>query len=64
MPFDFQKAVIEQAFKALGGQGHMLQYSYSPISPVPADKLGIDAKIARFVLRNFPPAFVWKFTKN
>lgn len=63
MPFEFQKAVIEQSFKALRGQGHMLQYSYSPLAPVPAKKLGIHAQIAKFVLRNVPPAFVWKYTK-
>lgn len=63
MPFDFQQAIMEQSFKALKGQGHVLQYSYSPLSPVPAKKLGVKAKMAHFVLRNVPPAFVWKFTK-
>ena len=41
----------------------MLQYSYSPIAPVPAKEFGITAKLARYVLRNFPPATVWKYTK-
>ena len=64
MPFDFHKAITDQSFKALKGQGHMLQYSYSPLSPLPAKKLGLEAKLAHFVLRNVPPAFVWKYTKN
>ena len=63
MPFAFQSAIVNQAFKALGGKGAMLQYSYSPVAPVPAKKLGIKAKIARYVLWNFPPAAVWRFTR-
>ena len=39
----------------------MLQYSYSPISPIPAKKLGVKAEIVRFVLRNVPPATVWRY---
>jgi phospholipid N-methyltransferase len=31
---------------------------------VPASRLGIEAKIARFVPLNFPPAFVWKYTRD
>ena len=42
----------------------MLQYSYSPIAPMPAAKFGITAKIARYVLWNFPPAAVWRYTKK
>ena len=41
----------------------MLQYSYSPISPIPAKKLGVDAKLVKFVLRNFPPATVWRYRR-
>lgn len=63
MPFAFHQAIIEQGFKALRGQGPMLQYSYSPVSPVPAKKLGIKAEIARFVPLNVPPAFVWRYSR-
>lgn len=64
MPFDFQRAIIGQAFEVAGPTGRVLQYSYSPVAPVPADKLGIDARIARFVLRNVPPAYVWRYTRR
>lgn len=63
MPLAFQRAIIEQGFKAMGGRGVMLQYSYSPVSPVPADKLGIRSEIARRVLLNLPPAFVWRYVR-
>jgi phosphatidylethanolamine/phosphatidyl-N-methylethanolamine N-methyltransferase len=61
MPFDFQKAIIDESFKSLRPGGFMLQYSYSPIRPIPAKKLGVKAEIVRFVLRNVPPATVWRF---
>ena len=46
---------------ALGPGGCLLQYTYSPISPIPAKKLGVEAKLVRFVIRNVPPATVWRF---
>ncbi|HEX6010481.1 MAG TPA: hypothetical protein VFY87_01485 [Geminicoccaceae bacterium] len=63
MPDGFQKAIIDQGFKAMRPGSFMLQYSYSPIPPVPAKKLGIEARLARYVLPNFPPAAVWKYTR-
>lgn len=63
MPFEFQRAVYEQGFEALGERGFMLQYSYSPISPVPAKRLGLIAELADFTLLNVPPAFVWRYRK-
>ncbi|MFZ1428660.1 MAG: hypothetical protein WAS21_18050 [Geminicoccaceae bacterium] len=64
MPEEFQRSIIEQGFKVMSPGSFMLQYSYSPITPIPAKKLGITAKIARYVLWNFPPAAVWRYTKN
>lgn len=64
MPPGFQKAIIDQGFKTVRKGGFMLQYSYSPVPPVPAKKLGIEARIARFVLLNVPPAYVWKYTRS
>jgi phosphatidylethanolamine/phosphatidyl-N-methylethanolamine N-methyltransferase len=61
MPYDFQNAIITEGFKAMKPGGFMLQYSYSPIRPIPAKKLGVKAKMVRFVLRNVPPAAVWRF---
>jgi phosphatidylethanolamine/phosphatidyl-N-methylethanolamine N-methyltransferase len=64
MPFEFQQAIIGQGFKVMPKGSFMLQYSYSPIPPIPAAKLGVEAKLARYVLWNFPPAAVWKYTKK
>ena len=61
MPLEFQRAIIEQSFAALGPGGCLLQYSYSPVVPIPAKKLGVDARLVKFVVRNLPPATVWRF---
>ncbi|GBD44426.1 Ribosomal RNA small subunit methyltransferase A [bacterium HR40] len=63
MPEAFKRAIVEQGFRALAGQGHMLQYSYSPICPVPARQLGIRARIVRTVPWNVPPAYVWRYDR-
>ncbi len=64
MPFEFQRAIIEQGFKVMKPGSFMLQYSYSPVPPIPAAKLGVEARIARYVLWNFPPAAVWRYRKK
>jgi phosphatidylethanolamine/phosphatidyl-N-methylethanolamine N-methyltransferase len=63
MPLAFRRAIVEQGLAAVAPGGCMLQYSYSPISPVPAKKLGVEAKLVRFVLRNVPPATVWRYRR-
>ncbi|MFO1038644.1 MAG: rRNA adenine N-6-methyltransferase family protein [Geminicoccaceae bacterium] len=63
MSFEFQKGVLDQAFKVVQPGGPVLQYSYSPVAPVPTRKLGLRAEIARFVFLNVPPAFVWRYRR-
>ncbi|MFO1067374.1 MAG: rRNA adenine N-6-methyltransferase family protein [Geminicoccaceae bacterium] len=63
MPFPFQRAVIDQGFKVMRRGAFMLQYSYSPVSPVPARRLGIRAELVRWVPLNFPPAAVWRYRR-
>jgi phosphatidylethanolamine/phosphatidyl-N-methylethanolamine N-methyltransferase len=63
MPLEFQRAIVEQGLAATAPGGCMLQYSYSPISPIPAKKLGVEAKLVKFVLRNLPPATVWRYRR-
>ncbi|MCS6779567.1 MAG: hypothetical protein NZ555_07690 [Geminicoccaceae bacterium] len=63
MPFDFQKAIVEQGLAALREPGVMLQYSYAPVPPVPARRLGIRAELVRYVLRNLPPATLWRYRR-
>lgn len=61
MPLEFQRAIIDQSFEVLGPEGSLLQYTYSPIVPIPAKKLGVEAKLVNVVVRNLPPATLWRF---
>jgi phosphatidylethanolamine/phosphatidyl-N-methylethanolamine N-methyltransferase len=63
MPFEFQKAIVLGGLEALVPGGVMLQYTYSPIPPVPTRKLGVRAELVRYVLRNLPPATVWRYRR-
>jgi phosphatidylethanolamine/phosphatidyl-N-methylethanolamine N-methyltransferase len=64
MPLDFKRAIIDQAFAAMPAGHFMLQYTYSPLAPVPVDDFNLDATLARYVLRNFPPAAVWRYRRR
>jgi phosphatidylethanolamine/phosphatidyl-N-methylethanolamine N-methyltransferase len=64
MPLAFQRAIISQSFEVLGPDGCLLQYSYSPIAPIPARRLGVEARLIKVVIRNVPPATVWRFCRR
>jgi phosphatidylethanolamine/phosphatidyl-N-methylethanolamine N-methyltransferase len=63
-PISLRRAIVEQGFKVLRPGGFMLQYSYSPVAPIPAKDFGVTAKLVRYVFWNFPPATVWKYTRD
>lgn len=63
MPIEFQRAIVEQSFAALDQGGCLLQYSYSPVVPIRTKKLGVHAELVKFVVRNLPPATVWRLRR-
>ena len=63
MPYEFQKAIIDQGFRVQAPGSFVLQYSYSPVPPVPAKRLGIKAQLVRWVPLNFPPAAIWRYRR-
>lgn len=60
MPVEFQQAIVQQALSVLGPDRPYLQYSYSPVPPIPTRRLGVRARLMRYVLWNLPPATVWR----
>lgn len=63
MPYEFQKSIIDQGFRVQAPGSFVLQYSYSPVPPVPAKRLGIKAQLVRWVPLNFPPAAIWRYRR-
>ena len=61
MPLDFQRAIMEESFRVLPPDGFVVQYSFSPLVPIPAERLNIEAKRVKVIVRNLPPAFLWRF---
>ena len=64
MPLAFKRAIIDQAFAAMPPGHFMLQYTYSPLAPVPVNDFNLEATLARYVIRNFPPAAVWRYRRR
>lgn len=63
MSLEFQRSILDESFGAMPPGGFVIQYSYSPVPPIRAKKLGVEAKAVRFVLYNLPPATLWRFSR-
>lgn len=64
MPKDVLCAIVKSAFSTLIAQGIFLQFTYGPVSPLPARKLGLAKKRLGHILLNFPPATVWAYKRS
>jgi phosphatidylethanolamine/phosphatidyl-N-methylethanolamine N-methyltransferase len=62
-PKRIQREIISSAFSILMPQGRFLQFTYGPISPLPARSFGLIKKRLGHILFNFPPATVWGYEK-
>jgi phosphatidylethanolamine/phosphatidyl-N-methylethanolamine N-methyltransferase len=62
-PREFHQAIVEACFAVLRPGGAILQYTYSPVSPLPRKRLGITGKLMGWAASNLPPASVWRFTR-
>lgn len=56
-----QTSIISSCFQVLSEAGSLLQFTYGPISPLPAKKMGLKKKRLGHILLNFPPAAVWRY---
>jgi phosphatidylethanolamine/phosphatidyl-N-methylethanolamine N-methyltransferase len=59
-----QARLISSWKKVLSPRGSIIQFTYGPLSSLPAERLGLIKKRLGHVLRNFPPATVWKYFIN
>jgi phosphatidylethanolamine/phosphatidyl-N-methylethanolamine N-methyltransferase len=63
MSFDLQKKLIDSSFSVMSDNGEFIQYTYSPMSPIPSERLGLIQKRVGKVLFNVPPASVWRYQR-
>jgi phosphatidylethanolamine/phosphatidyl-N-methylethanolamine N-methyltransferase len=63
MPKEVLSAIVQSSFAALIEQGVFLQFTYGPMSPLPARSLGLEKKRLGHILFNFPPATVWSYKR-
>lgn len=62
-----QRQLLEQAFRVLRPAGRFVQFTYSPVLPVPREtleQLGLCSRRAAFSLLNLPPASVYVLTRR
>lgn len=62
-----QRRLLEQAFRILRPAGRFVQFTYSPVLPVPREtlvELGLCSRRAAFSLLNLPPASVYVLTRR
>lgn len=59
-----KQAIITASMRVLAVDGQFLQFTYGPVSPLPAKKLGLKQKRLGHVLLNMPPATVWRYSNH
>ena len=67
MPRSLQKQILQAVFAVLGPDAPLIQFTYGPSSPLPADllaELGLSVRRAGFALLNVPPAVVYVYRRN
>jgi len=67
MPRDLQRRIVQAVFSVLGPDKPLVQFTYSPTSPLPRDllaELGLGVRRAGIAWLNVPPATVHVYTRN
>jgi phosphatidylethanolamine/phosphatidyl-N-methylethanolamine N-methyltransferase len=61
-----RNAILSQSFDVLAQDGVFVQFTYGPLSPVPrviTRSLALQKDRSAWVLRNVPPASVWRYSR-
>lgn len=66
MAEEIRRAIVDRALSLLGPKGVFVQFSYSPLCPIPRQVLashGLEAEPAGVAWLNFPPAAIWRVAR-
>ena len=64
LPAADQVETVRAMVNALAHGGQLIQFTYAAGCPIPSQKLDLKAECLGRVWMNFPPAAVWRFTRN
>jgi phosphatidylethanolamine/phosphatidyl-N-methylethanolamine N-methyltransferase len=64
LPMADQIETVRAMMSALTHRGQLIQFTYAAGCPIPNQKLDLKAECLGRVWMNFPPAAVWRFTRN
>ena len=64
MPEAVQTDIINSAFALLKSEGLLYQFTYSPVSSIPAERFGLEKQRLGTVFMNVPPATVWCYRQT
>lgn len=64
LPRTDQLETVRAMMDALAQGGQLIQFTYAAGCPIPNQRLGLTAECLGRVWVNFPPAAVWRFTRN
>ena len=64
MPKEVRKDIMSRTFNVRDEQGSILHYTYSPKASFPAEEYGLKKERLGVVLRNVPPATIWRYSKE
>ncbi len=67
MPESICREILQAVFEVMGPSGRIIQFSYTPRSPIPQrvlDELGAECKRVSTAWRNLPPAFVFEIRRS
>jgi len=64
LPMQEQIETVRAMMKPLARDGQLVQFTYAAGCPIPSEKLDLKAECLGRVWMNFPPAAVWRFTRN
>ena len=64
IPKQLREDIVVSTLEVMNPDGRFIQVSYSPVSPVPWQKLGLIQHRYGFIWRNFPPINIFGYEKN
>ncbi len=62
IPMDVRRRIADAVFQVLAPKGHLIQFTYSPFSPLRNAVPDLKSERTGFAAFNLPPATIWRYT--